>query len=332
MSRVLSGIQPTNKLTVGNYLGAIKNWVAMQDEHECLFCVVDLHAITVPHDPAQLAQNTREVAAAYIASGIDAERHALFVQSVVPEHAELAWILGCMTPMGWLNRMTQFKEKAGKKKEQAGLGLYAYPVLMAADILLYDATHVPVGDDQKQHVELAREIVASVNHRFGAGLLTMPEPIIMGAATRVMSLRDGTKKMSKSDESDYSRINLTDSADEIALKIRKAKTDSDPLPAHVEGLENRPEARNLVTIYAALAERSIAEVLAEYEGKGFGVFKPALADLCVEKIGPISHKIHELTADPAELDAILKRGAEQARSIATPTACRIKQAMGFWAG
>ncbi|MEA1937721.1 MAG: tryptophan--tRNA ligase, partial [Pseudomonadota bacterium] len=257
MKRILSATQPTNQLHLGNYLGALRNWVDLQDQGENLFCVADLHALTVPYDPVRLAESTREIVAAYIAAGIDPDLALIFVQSSVPAHAELGWLLGCITPMGWLNRMTQFKEKAGNKRDQASLGLYAYPVLMAADILLYGATHVPIGDDQKQHLELARDIAGSFNNRFATDVLTVPEPVIMGTATRVMSLRDGTRKMSKSEPSDMTRINLIDNADTIATKIKKAKTDPDPLPSSREGLEGRPEAANLVNIYAALARVDI---------------------------------------------------------------------------
>src|SRR5580658_3124318 len=254
MNRIFSGVQPTGNLHLGNYLGAIRNWVRLQRDFDCIFCIVDLHALTLPQDPAQLRAQTREVTAAYIAAGIDPDRCIIFNQSTVSGHAELSWLLGCLTPLGWLNRMTQFKEKAGKTRDEAGLGLYAYPVLMAADILLYKATHVPVGEDQKQHLELSRDIAGAFNRQYNVDFFPLPEPQILGEATRVMSLRDGTKKMSKSDESDYSRINLTDDADAIALKIKKAKTDAEPLPAALADLQKRPEADNLVTIYAALAD------------------------------------------------------------------------------
>src|SRR5271156_4767789 len=266
MNRIFSGIQPTGNLHLGNYLGAIRNWVELQHGFECIFCIVDLHALTQPQDPAELRASTREVTAAYIAAGIDPEHCTIFNQSMVSAHTELAWLLGCLTPLGWLNRMTQFKEKAGKHRDMAGLGLFAYPVLMAADILAYKATHVPVGEDQKQHLELARDIAGAFNRRYGVDFFPLPEPQILGEATRVMSLRDGTKKMSKSDESDYSRINLTDDADTIALKIRKAKTDTDPLPDTLAALEKRPEADNLVTIYAALSDSTREKVLKEYAG------------------------------------------------------------------
>ena len=278
MNRIFSGVQPTGNLHLGNYLGAIRNWVVLQKNYDCIFCIVDLHALTVPQDPAQLKAQTREVTAAYIASGIDPERCVIFNQSMVAGHAELAWLLSCLTPLGWLNRMTQFKEKAGKQRDEAGLGLYAYPVLMAADIILYKATHVPVGEDQKQHLELARDIAGAFNRRYGVEFFPLPEPMIFGAATRVMSLRDGSKKMSKSDASDYSRVNMTDDAETIALKIRKAKTDPLPLPESVKDAEARPEADNLLGIYAALADISREQAVARWAGKNFSEFKTALAD------------------------------------------------------
>ncbi len=318
--RVFSGIQPSGGLTLGNYLGAIKRFVAMQDEGgaETLYCMVDLHAITVWQDPATLRRNTRELAAFYIAAGIDPERSILFNQSRVPEHAQLAWIFNCVARMGWMGRMTQWKDKAGKNSENASLGLFAYPALMAADILVYHATHVPVGEDQKQHLELTRDIAIKFNNDFGVEFFPVTEPVIGGPAMRVMSLRDGTKKMSKSDPSDQSRINLSDDADTIAKKIRKAKTDPEPLPESPEGLKDRPEARNLVEIYAGLADTDVASVIAEHGGRNFGEFKPKLADLAVEKLAPMSAKMRELIADPDEIDRILGRGAERAREIATP--------------
>ncbi len=316
MNRIFSGVQPTGNLHLGNYLGAIRNWVALQKDYDCIFCIVDLHALTLPQVPAELRAHTREVTAAYIACGIDPENCIIFNQSAVSEHAELAWLLGCLTPLGWLNRMTQFKEKAGKHRDNAGLGLYSYPVLMAADILLYKATHVPVGEDQKQHLELARDIAGAFNRQFLVEFFPLPEPQILGEATRVMSLRDGTSKMSKSDPSAYSRINLTDDADTVALKIRKAKTDPEPLPDEVNGLEGRPEAANLVGIYAALAGMSRAQVLAEFGGRMFSDFKPALADLAVAKLGPIGSEMARLVASPDHVDAILRRGAARARAIA----------------
>src|SRR4051794_9199726 len=281
MNRIFSGIQPTGNLHLGNYLGAIRNWVALQHDYECIFCIVDLHALTQPQDPDELRASTREVTAAYIAAGIDPQRCIIFNQSTVSANAELAWLLGCLTPLGWLNRMTQFKEKAGKQREMAGLGLYAYPVLMAADILLYKATHVPVGDDQKQHVELARDIAGAFNRRYERDFFPLPEPQILGEATRVMSLRDGTKKMSKSDTSDYSRLNMTDDADTIALKIRRAKTDPKPLPETIAALEARPEADNLIGIYAALTDATREVTLTRFAGQNFSTFKEALSEVAI---------------------------------------------------
>ncbi|WP_299828965.1 tryptophan--tRNA ligase [uncultured Roseobacter sp.] len=317
--RVFSGIQPSGGLTLGNYLGAIKRFVSMQDEaFETIYCMVDLHAITVWQDPADLRRNTRELAAGFIASGISPEKSILINQSQVPEHAQLAWIFNCVARMGWMKRMTQFKDKAGKNAEAASLGLFGYPALMAADILIYHATHVPVGEDQKQHLELTRDIAAKFNHDYGVDFFPLTEPVIEGAATRVMSLRDGSKKMSKSDPSDASRINMTDNADTIAKKIRKAKTDPDALPSEAEGLADRPEARNLVNIYAALNDQSVAEVLRDVGGQQFGAFKPLLAELAVSKLSPISSEMARLMADPSEIDQILKRGAGQARDITAP--------------
>ena len=329
MNRIFSGIQPTGNLHLGNYLGAIRNWVKLQQDFECIFCVVDLHAITLPQDPAQLKAQTREVTAAYIASGIDPEAFILFNQSTVSGHAELAWVLGCLTPLGWLNRMTQFKEKAGKQRDEAGLGLYAYPVLMAADILLYKATHVPVGEDQKQHLELARDIAGAFNRRYGKEYFPLPEPQIFGAATRVMSLRDGTKKMSKSDASDQSRINLTDGPDAVAQKIRRAKTDPHPMPESVQALEGRPDAENLLGIYAALTDRTLEEAVAEFAGQQFSVFKPRLADVAVSVMGPIGNEMKHLMADPGYVDGILKRGAERANAIAQPNLQQVCDIVGF---
>ena len=329
MNRIFSGVQPTGNLHLGNYLGAIRNWVDLQDGNECLYCVVDLHAITVPQDPAELTASTREVTAALLAAGIDPERSILFNQSCVPQHAELAWIFNCVARLGWLNRMTQFKEKAGKNRENATVGLYAYPTLMAADILAYKATHVPVGDDQKQHLELTRDIAQAFNAMFDDEFFPPPEPQILGKATRVMSLRDGSAKMSKSDPSDNSRISLQDDADTIAQKIRKAKTDPEPLPSEAEGLEDRPEARNLVTIYAALADTDDAAVLAEYGGQGFGVFKPALADLAVSRLAPITTEMNRLMQDPGHLDETLTRGAEKAHAISQPIMADIRRLVGF---
>ena len=318
MNRIFSGIQPTGNLHLGNYLGAIRNWVALQSEYECIFCIVDLHALTQPQDPAELRVSTREVTAAYIAAGIDPERCTIFNQSMVPAHTELAWLLGCLTPLGWLNHMTQFKERAGSNREMAGLGLYAYPVLMAADILVYKATHVPVGEDQKQHLELARDIAGAFNRRYDREFFPLPEPQIFGATTRVMSLRDGTKKMSKSDTSDYSRINMTDDADTITLKIRRAKTDPEPLPFSIADLERRPEADNLIGIYAALSELSREAALARFAGRNFSQLKAALSELAVEILGRIGGEMRRLMADPGYLDGTLHRGAERARAIATP--------------
>ncbi len=331
MKRILSGMQPTNRLHLGNYLGALRNWVDLQSGHECFYCIVDMHAITMPYDRDQLATATREIAAAYIAAGVDPAKSAIFPQSAVGElHAELMWLLATMTQIGKLDRMTQFKDKAGKNAEKAGLGLYAYPVLMAADILIYKATHVPVGEDQKQHLELTRDIAATFNHRYGNEFFPIPEPQILGEATRVMSLRDGTQKMSKSAESDMSRINMTDDADTIADKIKRAKTDPLPLPDSVEGLEGRPEANNLITIYAALDGRTKKDVVAEFVGKQFSEFKPKLAELTVAKIGPINARMRELMADTAEIDRILAQGAEKARKIAAPVVSDVRDIMGFW--
>ena len=317
--RVFSGIQPSGRLTLGNYLGAMKRFVEMQDEgRETIYCMVDLHAITVWQDPADLRRATRELCAGYIAAGLDPEKSILFNQSQVPEHTQLAWIFNCVARMGWMQRMTQWKDKAGKNQQNASLGLFAYPALMAADILCYHATHVPVGEDQKQHIELAREIAAKFNHDYDQEFFPITEPVIEGAATRVMSLRDGSKKMSKSDPSDMSRINLTDDADTIAKKIRKAKTDPEPLPSEVKGLEERAEARNLVKIYAALSEQSVDQVMAEVGGRAFSEFKPMLADLAVDRLAPISGEMARLMDDVSEIDRILEHGAERARAIATP--------------
>ncbi len=316
MNRIFSGVQPTGNLHLGNYLGAIRNWVDLQTSYDCIFCIVDLHALTQPQDPDALRANTREVTAAYLAAGIDPERCIIFNQSMVSGHSELAWLLGCVTPIGWLNRMTQFKEKAGKKRENAGLGLYAYPVLMAADILLYKATHVPVGEDQKQHLELCRDIAGAFNRQFGVEYFPLPEPQILGEATRVMSLRDGSRKMSKSDASDYSRINMTDDADAIHLKIRKARTDADPLPGTAIGLEGRPEAANLTGIYATLAGLGRDQVLEKFEGQMFSAFKSELADVAVSVLGPIGDEMNRLMKEPGYVDGVLHRGAERANEIA----------------
>lgn len=329
MTRIFSGVQPTKNPHLGNYLGAIRNWVALQHVHPSIFCVVDLHAITVPQNPVELRQQTREVVAAYIAAGIDAEKSIIFHQSSVTGHAELSWLLTCLTPLGWLNRMTQFKDKAGKNRDAVGLGLYAYPVLMAADILLYKATHVPVGEDQKQHLELARDIAGAFNRQFDIEHFPLPEPQIFGEATRVMSLRDGTKKMSKSDESDYSRINMTDDADTIALKIRKAKTDPEPLPDTIEALAARPEADNLVGIMAALTGDSRAELVARYAGKEFSAFKADLTDIAVAKLGPIGDEMKRLIAAPDHIDAILRNGTASARAIADPILAETKEIIGL---
>ncbi len=327
--RIFSGIQPSGGLTLGNYLGALRRFAEKQGEVETVYCLVDLHAITVWQEPERLRQQTREAAAAFMAAGIDPAQSVLFVQSHVPAHAELAWLLSCVARLGWMNRMTQFKDKAGKNAEAASLGLYAYPALMAADILAYHATHVPVGEDQKQHIELTRDIAAKFNHDYGVDFFPMPEPVIEGAATRVMSLRDGTKKMSKSDPSDASRINLTDDADAIAQKIRKARTDADPLPGAMEGLKDRPEARNLVNIFAALSDETPDAVLARFEGQGFGAFKPALADLAVSVLAPITRRMNELMADPAEIDRILCAGALRADAIAAPIVAEAREIMGM---
>lgn len=330
MRRIFSGVQPTGNLHLGNYLGAVRNWVNLQKDFECLFCVVDMHAITVFQDPAELRNSTREVAAAMIASGIDPKKHIIFNQSQVPGHAELAWIFNCVARMGWLNRMTQFKEKAGKHKENASVGLYAYPNLMAADILLYKATHVPVGEDQKQHLELARDIAQKFNNDFGVeDFFPQPEPLIFGTATRVMSLKDGTKKMSKSDPSELSRINMTDDADTIAKKIRKAKSDPELLPEDEKGLEGRPEAANLLGIYAALSDTSLEDTIQKFAGEGFGTFKQHLADLAVAKLDPIQSEMRRLMDDTAAIDAVLKDGAERARALAEPIIAEIKDTVGF---
>ena len=328
-NRIFSGVQPTGSLHLGNYLGAIRNWARLQDEFEAIYCVVDLHAVTAPYDPAELARATREVTAGLIASGIDPARSIIFNQSTVAEHSELAWLFNCVARLGWLNRMTQFKEKAGKNREQATVGLYAYPVLMAADILAYKATHVPVGEDQKQHLELTRDIAQSFNSIYGVEFFPLPEPQIFGSATRVMSLRDGTRKMSKSEESDFSRINMTDEADTIAQKIRKARTDPEPLPDNVEELETRPEALNLVSIYASLNDIEAGEVLNQYAGQGFSAFKSALAELSVEKLGPIGSEMKRLMDEPGEIDRVLADGAERAQRLSQPIVREVRRIMGF---
>jgi tryptophanyl-tRNA synthetase len=339
MKRIFSGVQPTGNLHLGNYLGAIRNFVSLQEDYECIYCVVDLHAITVWQDPAKLIAHTREVTAVYLAAGIDPKRCIIFNQSQVPAHAELAWILNCVARLGWLNRMTQFKEKAGKNRENASVGLYVYPNLMAADILAYKATHVPVGDDQKQHLELTRDIAVKFNNDFDCDLFPIPTPLIFGQATRVMSLRDGNKKMSKSEASDMSRINMNDDADLITRKIRKATTDPDLLPGaevldatgepREEARNARPEAFNLLGIYAALAKRPLKEVLVEFEGKGFGDFKKALIDLAVAELGPIGAEMNRLSADHGAVDGILRDGAERAAAIAEPILEEVHRTVGF---
>ena len=329
MKRIFSGVQPSGNLHLGNYLGAIRNFVRLQDGNECVYCVVDLHAITVWQDPAELTRNIRECAATFMAAGIDPERSIIFNQSRVAAHARLAWVFNCVVRLGWLNRMTQFKEKAGKQRENASVGLYVYPSLMAADILAYKATHVPVGEDQKQHLELTRDIAQKFNHDFGTEVFPLIEPLIFGEATRVMSLRDGTSKMSKSDSSDASRINLTDDAETIAHKIRRARTDPEPLPETPDGLAGREEAANLVGIFAALADRTAAEVLDEYGGRGFAEFKPALADLAVEVLSPIAAELRRLMDDPTYVDAVLATGAERAAAIADPVLDEVHQAVGL---
>ena len=335
---VFSGVQPTGNLHLGNYLGAIARFVAMQESHNCIYCVVDLHAITVWQEPNELAHNTREVAAAFIAAGIDPAKHIVFNQSQVPQHAELSWIFNCVARMGWLSRMTQFKEKAGKDRENASVGLFAYPTLMAADILVYRATHVPVGDDQKQHLELSRDIAQKFNNDFAGaiadrghedGFFPLPEPLITGPATRVMSLRDGTKKMSKSDPSEYSRITLTDDADTIALKFRKARTDPEPLPSETSGLKNRPEADNLVGLFAALSEVTKDQVLRDYGGAQFSTFKPALAELAVTRLSPIAAEMRRLMADPAEIDRTLADGSTRASELAQRTMNEVRDIIGL---
>lgn len=329
MNRIFSGVQPTGNLHLGNYLGAIRNFVGLQNDYECIYCVVDLHAITVWQDPKELVGNTREVTAAFLAAGIDPKGSIIFNQSQVSAHAQLAWIFNCIARLGWLNRMTQFKEKAGMHRENASVGLYAYPNLMAADIMAYRATHVPVGEDQKQHLELTRDIAQKFNNDFGVEFFPIVEPLIFGEATRVMSLRDGSKKMSKSDPSDQSRITFADTADEISKKIRRAKTDPEELPSETEGLKERPEASNLVGIFAALSNQTSADVLQEFGGRGFGDFKPALAELAIEKLAPISDEMRKLMADPGHIDAILADGAERARAIAEPILSEVHEIVGL---
>lgn len=335
---VFSGVQPTGNLHLGNYLGAIKRFVTMQETHDCIYCVVDMHAITVWQDPKELNRQIREVTAAFLAAGIDPKTHVVFNQSQVSQHAELAWVFNCIARMGWANRMTQFKEKAGKDRENASVGLFAYPMLMAADILVYRATHVPVGEDQKQHLELTRDVAQKFNndyaesiaaHGFGDAFFPLTEPLIAGPATRVMSLRDGSKKMSKSDPSDYSRINLTDDADTIAQKIRKAKTDPEPLPTEIEGLKTRPEADNLVAIYAALTDTTPEAVLREHGGAQFSGFKAALVDVAVAKLAPIAGEMRRLMADPGHIETVLAEGSARARAIAAPNMDAVKDIVGF---
>ena len=336
--RVFSGIQPSGDLHLGNYLGAIRRFVPLQETHDCIYCVVDMHAITVWQDPDDLRRATREVAAAFVAAGVDPKRSIIFNQSQVGQHAELAWVFNCIARIGWMNRMTQFKDKAGKNSENVSLGLLAYPSLMAADILLYKATHVPVGDDQKQHLELTRDIAAKFNNDYAASLASqgldadyfpITEPLIAGPATRIMSLRDGTKKMSKSDPSDQSRISLLDDADAISKKIKKATTDPEPLPESLEGLKGRAEADNLVGIYAALSDKTKAEVIAEFGGKGWGIFKPALADLAVAQMAPMAGEMRRLIDDTTTIDAILRDGADRARAIAETTMGEVRNIVGF---
>lgn len=330
--RVISGIRATGGLHLGNYIGALKQWVASVDrdpDADFFFFIADLHAISTPFEPDEILTSTREIIAAYVASGLDLDKVTLFAQSDVPEHTYLQWLFTSVTPMGWLNRMTQFKEKAGKKRDNASLGLYSYPVLQAADVLLYQATHVPVGEDQKQHIELAREIASAFNHRFAPDFFTLPEPVIVAEGARVMSLRDGTSKMSKSDASDMSRINLIDDQDAIVKKIKKAKTDPDPLPDNWDALADRPEARNLLTIYAVLADQSRDQVVAQFAGKQFAEFKPALSDLAIEKLAPVTAEMRRLIDAPDYLDSLLDKGAEKARQAAAPTLLEAKRHLGF---
>lgn len=327
--RIFSGAQPSGNMHLGNYLGAFRNWARLQDDYECIFCVVDMHAITVWQDPKSLQDQVREATAAYIASGVNPETSILFNQSRVSGHAELAWIFNCVARIGWLNRMTQFKDKAGKNRENASAGLYVYPNLMAADILLYKATHVPVGEDQKQHLELTRDIAQKFNNDFGVEFFPVTEPLILKEGARVMSLRDGTKKMSKSDPSEFSRINLNDDADTLAQKIRKAKTDAELLPAKASELEGRPEAKNLVGIYAALADMERDTVCAAFEGQGFGDFKKALTDVVVDKLAPITSEMRKLQGDPAYIDSLLKVGGEKASDLSSPILAEVKKLVGF---
>ncbi len=329
MNRIFSGVQPTGDLHLGNYLGALRNWARLQDDYECIFCVVDLHAITVWQDPKILPLQTLEVTAGLLAAGLDPERNIIFNQSQVGAHAELAWIFNCVARLGWLNRMTQFKEKAGKNRENASVGLYAYPNLMAADILLYKATHVPVGEDQKQHLELSRDIAQKFNNDYGVDLFPLPEPLILKEAARVMSLRDGTKKMSKSDPSENSRINMTDGADDIARKIRRAKTDPQPLPGQLSELKGRPEATNLMGIYATLAGETMEKVCARFAGAPFSAFKEVLTELAVAELAPVGEEMGRLMGDPGHLEKVLAAGAERARALAQPILAEIHQIVGF---
>lgn len=329
--RVFSGVQPSGNMHLGNYLGALKKFANLQNDHECIYCIVDLHAVTVWQDPKTLADQTREIASAYLAAGVDPKKAIIYPQSKVAAHTELAWYFNCVARMGWLSRMTQFKDKAGKNSEAMSIGLFDYPVLQAADILAFKATHVPVGEDQKQHLELSRDIAQKFNNDFNVpGFFPLPEPLIKGPGARIMSLRDGTKKMSKSDPSDNSRINLIDDADLIAKKIRKAKTDAGVVPGAVKELEDRPELKNLVGIFSALSDSSEQQVLDQFSGQGFGVFKPALAELAVEKLRPITQAMTAYLADPAETDRILAEGAEAAAAIATPNVADVRKIMGFW--
>lgn len=329
--RVFSGVQPSGSLHLGNYLGALKKFADLQDHHECVYCIVDLHAVTVWQDPKVLASQTREIASAFLAAGVDPKKAIVYPQSAVLAHTELAWYFNCVARVGWLSRMTQFKEKSGKNSEAMSVGLYDYPVLQAADILAFKATHVPVGEDQKQHLELSRDIAQKFNNDFNApGFFPLPEPLIKGPGARVMSLRDGTKKMSKSDPSDNARINLTDDADTIAKKIRKAKSDADGVPATIDEMEGRPELKNLVSIYGAFSGLSDQDVLNQFGGQGFGVFKPALADLAVETLRPITERMNKFLDNPDEVDKILANGAENAAKIATPIVNEVRDVMGFW--
>jgi tryptophanyl-tRNA synthetase len=329
MNRIFSGVQPTGNLHLGNYLGAIRNWVTLQADYECIYCVVDLHAITVAQDPAELRASTREVAASLLAAGIDAKTGILFNQSQVSAHAELAWIFNCVARLGWLNRMTQFKEKAGKNRENASVGLYAYPNLMAADILAYKATHVPVGEDQKQHLELCRDIAQAFNSQYGVDFFPLTEPLILGEGTRVMSLRDGTAKMSKSDPSDNTRINLTDPPDLIAKKIRRAKTDPEPLPGAPEGLAARPEAANLIGIFAALCNDTVEDVCRRFDGAQFSTFKEELAELAIAELAPITTEMQRLMDDPAYVESVLRDGAQRAEALAGPVVREAQKIVGF---